>query len=106
MKAFGRALRSPLIGFLLAGLAVPLLVLWAGRVDPGELLTVGTELVLASLVLNGIRFLAQGSRLYALLRASGIEIDLRRSVIISVIIRSSPSSSSVSTRGLLERRSP
>jgi hypothetical protein len=82
MKAFGRALRSPLIGFLLAGLAVPLLVLWAGRVDFRELLAVGTELVLASLALNGIRFLAQGSRLYVLLRASGIEIGLWRSVII------------------------
>jgi len=77
-------------------------VLWAGRVDFRELLAVGTELVLASLALNGIRFLAQGSRLYVLLRASGIEIDLWR----SVIIKSSPSSSSVSTSGLLERRSP
>jgi hypothetical protein len=82
MRAFGRALRSPLIGFLLAGLAVPLLVLWAGRVDLGDLVAVGTELVLASLALNGIRFLAQGSRLYVLLLASGIEIDLWRSVIV------------------------
>ncbi len=82
MNAFGKALRSPLIGFLLAGLAVPLLLLWAGGVGLEGLLAMGMELVLSSLALNGIRFLAQGSRLYLLLRASGIRIDLWRSVVI------------------------
>ncbi len=82
MRALKRALGSPLVGFLLSGLAVPLLLLWAGRVDLGDLLAVGTELALLSLALNGIRFLAQGSRLYVLLRASGVEIGLWRSVIV------------------------
>jgi len=82
MRALGRALRSPLTGILLAGLAIPLLLLWAGRVDLRDLLAVGAELLLASLALNGVRFLAQGSRLYVLLRAAGTEIGLWRSVII------------------------
>ena len=82
MRALGRGLRSPIAGFLLAGLAIPLLLLWAGRVDLRDLLAMGAELLLASLALNGIRFLAQGSRLYVLLRAAGIRIDFWRSVII------------------------
>ncbi len=82
MKAFGRVVRSPLFGLLLAGLTIPLLLLWVGRIDPRDLLAMGADLLLASLALNGVRFLAQGSRLYVLLRASGTEIGLWRSVII------------------------
>ncbi|MDJ0273619.1 MAG: lysylphosphatidylglycerol synthase domain-containing protein [Nitrososphaerota archaeon] len=82
MNVIGRFLRSPLAGLLIAGVVIPLVLLRAGGIGLEDLMDVGPDLLATSLALNGLRFLAQGMRLHALLNAAGVRQKLTRSVLI------------------------